>query len=86
VTDRHNVRTYYGFDRTAVEVRVEGRGWVAGEVRMRWQDNDGVWWAEVQYRADHHSSRIDAFRADHVRRNDTDHSVSRTVASPRHSH
>jgi hypothetical protein len=49
VTDRHNVRTYHRFDRTAVEVFAEGRGWVAGEVRMRWQDNDGIWWAEVQY-------------------------------------
>jgi hypothetical protein len=41
---------------------------------MRWQDNEGVWWAEVQYRADHHSSKIDAFRADRVRRNDSDSS------------
>jgi hypothetical protein len=49
--DRHNVRTYYGFDRANVEVLIEGRGWVAGEVRMQWQTGEGAWWAEVQYRS-----------------------------------
>lgn len=72
MTDRHNVRTYFGLDRADVEVLTEGRGWVAGEVRMQWQDNAGAWWAEVQYRSpEHNSTMIDSFPAERVRPDET---------------
>jgi hypothetical protein len=52
-------------------VFVEGRGWVTGEVRMQWQDEQDAWWCEVTYRsAEHASSEIDAFPADRVARMD----------------
>jgi hypothetical protein len=41
--------------------------WVAGVSRMRWQEDDGTWWMQVQYRAEHHSSKLDRFPADRVR-------------------
>src|SRR5688500_13336652 len=69
---RRNIRTYRGLDRPDVEVLVDGRGWVAGEVRMQWQDEHDAWWAEVQFRTvDGLSSEIDAFPADHVRKDET---------------
>jgi expansin (peptidoglycan-binding protein) len=77
--DRHNVTVHQPADRPDVEVHIQGRGWVTGEVRMQWQHGDGSWWAEVQYRSTkHNSTEIDAFPADRVRRDDTDHSHGRT--------
>lgn len=76
---RRNVRTYTGLDRPDVEVLVDGRGWVAGEGRMRWQDEGGCWWLEVTYRsAEHNSSEIDSFPADRVRKDETDYSRGRS--------
>lgn len=77
MTDRHNITVHQPVDRTDVEVDVEGRGWVAGEVRMQWQEGDD-WWAEVQFRtADGHSSEIDKFPAERVRRDERDYGAGR---------
>lgn len=77
---RRNVSTYFGFARAQVEVLVEGRGWVPGEVRMQWQDETDAWWAEVTFRsAAHNSSEINAFPADRVRKDPTDYTAGRAV-------
>jgi hypothetical protein len=78
LTMRRNVTVPAPADRPSVEVLVEGRGWVAGEVRMQWRAPDDAWWAEVQFRSpDHHSTMIDAFPAERVRKDEADHSRGR---------
>lgn len=75
--DRHNVTVHAPADRADVEVLVDGRGWVPGEVRMQWQLGD-AWWCEVTFRsAEHNSSEIDAFPAERVRKDGRDYAAGR---------
>ena len=47
--------------------------WCPGELRMWTQDNDGAWFAQVQYRPPgSHSPMIGAFPAEDVREDYTD--------------
>lgn len=64
-------------DRPDVEVLVDGQ-WLAGEVRMQTQHDDGSWELEVQYRLPgEHSSRIDSFAAELVREDTVDRGAGR---------
>jgi hypothetical protein len=52
--------------------------WCPGELRMWTQDDDGAWFAQVQYRPPGgHSRVIGAFPAEDVREDYTDHSRGR---------
>lgn len=65
-------------DRPDVEVLVDG-AWLAGEVRMQTQRDDGSWVLEVQYRLPgEHSSRIDSFAAELVREDTVDRGAGRS--------
>ena len=64
---RSNVTVYEYVERPDVEVEVGGK-WLPGEVRMRWQDGDGAWWANVRLRpAGSNSRKFDNLPADRVR-------------------
>lgn len=64
---RHNVTVYDLTERPDVEVEVDGE-WLPGEACMRWQDDDGTWWANVQWRPPGSNSRkLDNFPAERVR-------------------
>jgi hypothetical protein len=52
--------------------------WCPGELRMWTHDDDGAWFAQVQYRPPGgHSRVIGAFPAEDVREDYTDHSRGR---------
>lgn len=64
---RRNVTVYEPTDRPDVEVLVDGE-WLPGEARMRWQDDQGGWWYQVQWRPPGtHTRRLDNFPADRLR-------------------
>ena len=64
---RRNVTVHEPADRPDVEVLVDGE-WCVGEVRMQWQEDDGLWWAQVQWRPPGtHTRKLDNFPAERVR-------------------
>ncbi len=59
----------YGSGPSQVEVYVDGRGWIFGDLRMQWQADDGTWWCEVIHRSvEDDDDEVDVFPADRIRR------------------
>lgn len=68
---RRHVTVYAPADRPDVEVLVDG-DWLPGEARMRWIDDAGIWWYQVQWRPPGtNTRRLDNIPASSVRLDQT---------------